>query len=283
METGENKNHLLKAQDFNIDLSDQYHLSIEINHKSLSFAITDINNLHCKLFEEYKFISDSIDTTTNEIKNIIQKHAIVNTTFNSLSLTYSGFPSTLVPKKLFKQEEAKELLSFNTNTYEEILTDKIVSQDAILIYSIPKEIRHIGDTFFPEAKIISEESILIQQYLQRKEYGTRAYVNISNNKVMITILDAEKLLLNNTFEFITEEDLLYYILFCLQQMNLSKERTQVVLSGNIRKDDKNYKIAYDYIQEISFCNRDKKLIFSNELSSIEKHSNLTLFSQILCV
>ena len=82
METGENKTCLLKTKDFNIDLSNQYHLSIEINNKSLAFAITDINNLHCKLFEEYKFNYDSLEKRTDAIKDIIQHHSIAKNQFN---------------------------------------------------------------------------------------------------------------------------------------------------------------------------------------------------------
>ena len=40
-----------------------------------------------------------------------------------------------------------------------------------------------------------------------------AYINIENNKLIITIFKENKLIFNNTFKYISAEDILYYTLF----------------------------------------------------------------------
>ena len=89
------------------------------------------------------------------------------------------------------------------------------------------DIYSIIDSFFPTANYHAQESNLINQYSQLQNSETKAYINISTSNMLMTILKSGKLLFNNSFVFSTKEDLLYYTLFCFEQLKLSADNIAV--------------------------------------------------------
>ena len=73
----------------------------------------------------------------------------------------------------------------------------------------------------------------------------------------------------NTFEFVSREDIIYYILFTVDQLNLNPEETPIVISGKISKEDEYYKIIYKYIRNVSIFNSkiENKSKFYDDLRS----------------
>ena len=242
METGENSPDLIKTSNFNIALSQQYHLSIEVGRNNCAFCILETNSLSYIYLKTYDFTADSVKQSAEKLRSFINKSDVLKANFSSLSVTYNGFPNTLVPFSVYTKEHEKETLELTTNVYEKIYSDEIISQKAMLIYSIPESINSIINSFFPSANCHAQETNLICQYSQFENSETIAYINISTNYFLITILKSGKLVFNNSFMFSTKEDLLYYVLFCMEQLKLSTEKTKVMLYGEINSDDENYDI-----------------------------------------
>ena len=90
------------------------------------------------------------------------------------------------------------------------------------------------------------------------------------------------MIFNNSFVFTTKEDLLYYILFSFEQLKLSANNISVELFGQINKDDENYKLLYDYIQNMTFGKDLKGINFADEFKNLCKYQYYALFSQVLC-
>jgi hypothetical protein len=56
----------------------------------------------------------------------------------------------------------------------------------------------------------------------------------------------------NTYSYKTPEDLIYYVLFCVEQLGLNPDTLPVIICGEIELGDANYEILYTYIRHISF-------------------------------
>ena len=282
METGENSPNLIQANNFNIALSEQYHLSIQIGLTNCAFSILDTNDLSYQYFKSHNFTANSVKESAKKLTAIIGKNELLKATFSSLSVTYVGFPNTLVPLAVYDVENNKQILELNTDVFEKIGADDIHSQEGKLIYAIPESIASIIETFFPTAICNAQETILIEQYGQLQNFETQAYINIKSAKVLITIFKGKKLIFSNSFEFFTKEDLLYYTLFSFEQLKLSAETIPVVLYGDIIKEDENFKLMYDYIRNISFGVRSNSFSFPDEFNGLAEHKYFGLFSQVLC-
>jgi len=274
METGKANN--IQANSFNIALSDSYHLSVQIGLTHFSYCITNTSKFSLEYFKNYQL------NNTNDIINLINDDEVIKSDFFSSSVAFVNFPSTLIPNKFFTKLSAKEMLELNSETHEIINTDVLKEIDVHLAYSIPKELNNIVTTYFPNAKQKAQQSILIDKF--SKEYNTEptAYIYLCENTLNITAFKNEKLIFNNSFNFETKEDILYFVLFAFEQLKLDTNNVNTLLFGDITKDDYNFKLLYEYIRNIELGERPKQLKFPDEFNTLENQKYFGLFSQILC-
>ncbi|MBC8265768.1 MAG: DUF3822 family protein [Flavobacteriales bacterium] len=265
-------------------LTEKCHLSVEVGLNNLSFCLFDTLSFTYVLLKEFEFNANGISKSCKIIKDIIASESLLQKEFYSSSLALNHFPSTLVPIPFYKEEKNKEILKFNHEVYEEILSDKMQQMEAINIYSIPRELLTLIHEYFPNTQIKCNSSILIEQLLlQNKSNEEKVYTLVKNNILEICILKQDRLQLHNSFLISTKEDILYYLLFALEQMGMSGEKIELILIDDILKSDEKYNLLYEYVRDISFVNRSEKLNFSKELDSIKSHQYFCLFSQLLCV
>ena len=281
METGENNPIHIQTENFNIGLASRYHLSIQLGIHHFSYCLLNTTTFTYDYAKKYPLASK--DNTATEITEIINNDAILKAEFSSQSVAFVNFPSTLVPSKLYKKEEAETLLAFNTKVNGTVLADNIVSQKAHLIYSVPESILTIVSNFFPKAKYKSQESILIQQYSQLNTEKKKAYLYLNEQKVGITIFDGDKLIFNNSFKYTSKEDLLYYVLFSFEQLKLSTDSIEVTVFGTIEDTDESFSLIYKYIRNIKLGKRPHQFTFPTEFNPLADHKYFGLFTQILCV
>ena len=281
METGENNPISIQSDNFNIALANSYHLSIQLGISHFSYCLLNTITLTYDYVKMHTL--SSVDDAAAEITEIINNDAIIKAEFSSQSVAFVNFPSTLVPSSLYKKEEAETVLACNTEIMGKVLADTILSQKAHLIYSVPKSILTTVNNFFPKAKQKSQESILIQQYSQLNNNTEKAYLYLNQKKVTITFFKGNELVFNNSFAYITKEDLLYFVLFGFEQLKLSTENSEVILFGSIEKDDEYFNLLYDYIRNLKLGKRPHQFTFPVEFDSLAEHKYFGLFTQVLCV
>ena len=281
METGENNPIHIQTEDFNIGLASSYHLSIQLGIYHLSYCLLNTTTFTYDYVKKYPLSSK--ENTATAITKIINNDPILKTNFSSQSVAFVNFPSTLVPDRLYKEEEAESLLAFNTKVNGTVLADNIVSQKAHLIYSVPESILNIVSNFFPKAKYKSQESILIQQYSQLNTEKKKVYLYLNEQKLGITFFDGDKLIFNNSFKYTSKEDLLYYVLFSFEQIKLSPDSIEVTVYGSIEDNDESFSLMYEYIRNIKLGKRPHQFTFPTEFNPLADHKYFGLFSQILCV
>ena len=75
--------------------------------------------------------------------------------------------------------------------------------------------------------------------------------------------------------------MLYFVLFCFEQLNISTENINATIYGNIKEDDERYKLLYDYIKNITLGKRSDYFKFPKEFKEIQQEF-YSLFTSILC-
>jgi hypothetical protein len=264
-------------------LTEKCHLSVEIGLNNFSYCLFDTLTFTYILLKKFEFEAKGIKESCEKITNIIASEELLKKEFYSSSLAFNNFPSTLVPTPFYKEEKNREILSFN-HEIEEVLTDKMHQMDAVNIYSVPIDLLNLINKSFPNTQKKCNSSILIDQLLLQNEKTekTIVYASIEKKKLEICVLSENKLEFHNSFTADTKEDLLYFLLFSMEQLGLSPEKTELVLLDDILKSDEKYNLLYEYVRNISFGNRSENLNFTKELESIKSHQYFCLFSQLLC-
>ncbi|OIQ28585.1 MAG: hypothetical protein BM564_09330 [Bacteroidetes bacterium MedPE-SWsnd-G2] len=232
-------------------------LSIQISLNGLSFCVLN-RSTHTIEF----LISEHFDkklppfALLEKLKAAFSLYAELQDDFNSVLIIYQNELSTLVPKELFDKDTIADYLKFNSKilksdyiSFDEIAINSSVNVFVPLVNINNYIFENFGSFKYKHASSILVDSILQSNYSSKEE---KVVLNLSSGYFEMIALNEGKLQLYNSFEFDTKEDFIYYVLFTMEQLKMSPEQVEVVLSGEIDETSELYQIAYHYIRNVSF-------------------------------
>ena len=278
MVIGENKIITYFSKNVNLLNKENIHLSIEISPKNISYCLLNIQNL------KFIFLKSVTVENTNELINQIGSENDLKLEYSSSCVSYKNFPTTLIPNELFDKEKKHLYLDFLCENTENIKLDISKKINCTAVYSIEDKLSQTIQQIQPNIKEKNSTIVkicqLIKQYSHIKE--KTAFLFVYTNKININIIEKESLIFQNYFKISNETDVLYFILFCFEQLNLDPNSIELYLFGNIERGDENYSLLYKYIRNIKFGSNCNTLSFSEELKKVSNHKFFSLFSQVLC-
>ena len=252
-------------------------LSIQFSLDGFSFYISNSQDDISK-FTSFTFTKalKSPELILKEIQEIFKNEKCLQQDFETVNVIHQNNLSTLVPDLYFKKGDLNNYLKYSIKT---IATDLIVYDDlnfikAKNVYVPFVNINNFIFQNFGEFEYKHHSSILLEKLVLQSDNSLNFFINISKSLFDIVVIKDAKILFYNIFEYQTKEDFIYYILFTLEQLELSTEETNISIMGAINEQSELYKILYTYIRNISFFN-SKKPIFNNQ-TELDKHSNFIL-------
>jgi hypothetical protein len=236
-------------------------LSIHLGYKEITFIIFDaienqILNWSCFSYGDI-----------NQANSLIFNYLIDNqyNSFDGIEVIHFNNLHTVVPQVLFDKKNIKEYLKFNNTILEtdQYWFDQIIDNDSVNVF-IP--INFDSNKLSQYTKSINQKhytSCLISEIfkIENNNINPNIYVNINKSKLDVILISKNKLKFVNTFDYSSNEDLVYYILFCYEQLSLNPENSPIILSGKI--DDSIFNIIYKYIRNVS--------LFESKINSSNKY------------
>jgi len=238
-------------------LDNSYHkLSIQVSLNGLSFCVFDTIGSSIPVSRHLDFGKElSPYEVQKELKALIKSSNIEAYNYSEVVVIHRNNLFGLVPKALFNKDELPNYLKFNTKILANdlIAFDEIESYDMINVYVPFVNINNFIYDLFGEFEFKHNGTVLIEALLNTHSNGKEpiCYVHVSEQQMDITVLSQKRLLFYNSFQFITKEDFIYYLLFALEQLKLDTTTVKLRLFGAIEESDEIYGICYEYIQHLS--------------------------------
>tara|TARA_B100000470_G_scaffold56676_1_gene42745 strand:- start:885 stop:1721 length:837 start_codon:yes stop_codon:yes gene_type:complete len=257
-----------------IEKTSNIKLSIHISLNGLSFCIIDLISNEIDFLRTYSL---SKNTTPKELLKTLKKgfkeNNELSNSFSSVKIIHYNNLSTVVPEPLFDKNNALSYLKFNSKILQNDYAayDEIFNNECVNVYipyvNINNYIFKMFDSF-----VYNHYSSIILEKVKLNEKNTitpSLYLNINSNHMELIYFVKNKLIFYNRFDFNTKEDIIYYLLFTIDQLKLNPEEIPLVITGNISEDDDNYKIIYEYIRNVSTFNSEinQENKFYNSLKS----------------
>ena len=122
-------------------------------------------------------------------------------------------------------------------------------------------------------------TILVSKLLiaSKNNPDKKMFVHINSEHFEIIVVQNQKLLLFNSFEYASPEDFLYYILFTAEQLGMNPEEFPLELIGKIDMKSEYYQLAYNYIRNVSLLDVSD-LQAKNKFSEAENRTHFILFN-----
>ena len=223
-------------------------LSLRVGEKHISFAVTDKSG---SILYELAYCTGD-EWNENELAEFWAAYPVLNSSFLVVLVAYDYPQSLLIPSTGLKQEDAGSLLnsSYNINNQSAVV-EAIPHWQLYNVFTVPKEIQEWVSKKFPAAKPGHQYSLEMQNVTAADGSGT-IQVDFRKNDFTILVARESKLLLANTFEYSTPEDVLYYLLKTCQQLSLSQQEVQLQLSGLVDKKSTLYNELHQYFVHVKF-------------------------------
>jgi len=255
-------------------------MSVQLSLYGFSFLVTNSTNKETLFFSETEFEHPiSPEELLLNLQTTISKQSILHSNFTEVLIVYATNLYNIVPTTLFDKTKASDYLKFNSK----ILANDFVAFDVIddfdinVVYIPFININNYLFDCYGNFSYFHASTILLKQLLNKKNNFSlpKIYINVSKNFFDFIAIKNSKLILCNTYEYKTSEDFIYYILFCLEQLNFNPDTVEVILLGTITEEDLNYTILYNYIRNISFYNFEEVNINTSN-KSLSAHNQMLL-------
>ncbi|HBK71916.1 MAG TPA: DUF3822 domain-containing protein [Flavobacteriaceae bacterium] len=275
----------LKANNLDVNHLKNNHLSIQFSLDGFSFCILNKEKSTFIALYDYQFkeVNNSPQRLIENITSIFENEELLQHKYKSVHVTHVNDLYTLVPKPLFDENKLQAYVSYNNKVYPQdyLVFDEIKNQDIISVFIPYVNINNFLIDKFSAFDFNHNSKILIESLLSVYKYSLtpQMFVHIDNNHFELIVITNKKLQLYNTFKFSTKEDFIYYVLFAAEQLKLNPEKFELVMLGNIQKDDELYSIAYTYIRNVSLLENRSKYKFDVSFTETDKRTYYTILNQ----
>ncbi len=249
-------------------------LTIEVADQFVQFTSFQGDTVQQQAIIQINLSDESI--RKEELSTCFEKNSFLSIDFDEISLSYVSKESSLVPNSIFAEStpdsifklcfgEPKEKYSVDFNRISEL--------SIVNIYTIPDWLKRFFVLKFPRIIIQHEGTHGLRKILNSETFHLKVSLMFHTNYFCMTIVKHSNLEFYSFFDYQNDDDIIYHVLFALQQKELVNEKGILELIHGIDSNTK------------SFVDLKGKFKRIKELASLEvnEKNNFIAQSQLLCV
>ncbi len=255
----------------------EFDLFIFINDEQLELTAWSSGDHVLYALERYSLQGLQNLSDTSVFQDILNQSKLAkNANEYHSRFVFSGLRNvTMIPNALFMADELDLQHSFSAPTSDNsrVFTDELRIADARSIYSLPKELDMNLRNLFGHFDLFHASTALIEsQLLSNRNKNEHTFcVIIYDSYFELLVVNGRQLLLYNTFDIENSESLLYYCLFCCEQLGLNPESVHVELAGAIDSASQSYSNLERYFRNISFGDKESDTKISYRFQESPSH------------
>lgn len=258
-------------------------MSIQISLNGLSFCILNRSSNRIEFLQHKSFNKKANPfEVLDYLKQALETYPQLKQTFSSVQVIYQNELSNLVPKELFNEDHLADYLKFNSKILKSdyISYDEIAVNKSVNVYVPYMNINNFIFDTFGVFEYKHASTILIDSFLQKENdsEASAVFMNVNETTFELIAIKNNALLLYNSFEFSTKEDVIYYLLFTMEQLKLSPESVKLKLMGQIVKDDDIYNIIYTYVRHVEFYQPKYSFDFNEHSKPSEQYHHAVILN-----
>jgi hypothetical protein len=265
-------------------LSDQADtLVLELSEYGISFC--ELNNgLNQPLYTLHNaFDSNSPLSVKEQLISAIKHFRFSAKTYQTVYVNFFTDLFTLCPSAFYDPQHVRQLLEFNAGkTGDTIILNDDISPEIKLIYAIDEHLKSTLDLLFPHHHIKHTVSVLSQLMLHAEELSKeQVLLNVHKHHIELVIKENAKLLLANQFSIKTQEDILYYVLFAMEQYQLNPASVGLCITGNTDTHSELISTLKKYVKHTRLAIGHRSINWQS-VEGMSQHFNYSLINRPFC-
>lgn len=264
-----------------------FHLSVQISPDGLYFAILDLIKGKYIVLNGFNFFLKRPRLLLKQVKEVVDKESLLRMEYKSIEILYSTGIFTFVPTAFYGEKDSAAIINFNHSLEKGFVIRKTYFQrtGAWCIFAMPENLSEYLENIFPSGIIRHNLFPLVEVGLKGNlNYPSRqqVHLNFLRDYFEIAIISGPKLLQCNVFNYQTERDILYYVLYVFDQLKLPPEESEVIIHGHLPQVSPVYHLLKKYIRKTSFAKHDSLFQYSYTFSQLPDHYFSSLLKVYKC-
>lgn len=238
-----------------------YRLSIQLFLNGFSFCIANSSGKIIDTFQEKE--SDKLLSEVelkNKLQHIIDTRPELQANFEKIEVIYTHDLYTFIPKSLYDSNQKSIYFKYALKT----LSTDVINEDTLADFPIVNlfiPYTNVNNLIFDRYKEFNFQhtsSVLANYLLQKEqlEQNPKVYLYFHANYFDLIAIKGSTLLMYNTFTGESAEDVLYYVLFCFEQLQFSPNEIAVEVLNDVAEDT--FDALYQYIRNVSKSPQEKQ-------------------------
>lgn len=205
----------------------------------------------------------------------------ITNTYAKVIFLQQNARNMLIPAMLNKEEGKEKLieLSIGKRPDEIHIKDIIVQHSAVNHYAVDAELAATLNSKYPKGEWWHIQSLLLTKQAAK---GIEITATIWFNELQLTVEKNGQWMLLQTYSYHTPEDVLYYILNAMEQLQLKQDDVVVILQGMIDQRSALYDVLHNYILHLQL-NEELQFHFPAATEEQPLHLSASLDQILTCV
>lgn len=240
----------------------QRSLAILLSHDMLSYITKTTDGETTSYSDVYDYSVDftNLNKTEIEIEHELRSNLTLLQEYDYVHICFLSTTVNVVPNQ-FAHKPFEELLSLSNYSPVKLAIDcPLENVEASIIYNIHYPLKDILLSLpnLQNARLYHSGKFLVD-YGMINSKNDEIYINLMHQKLEVCVLSNGEFIFYNLFETKTKEDFLFYILYTLNQLNISPNTVSLYAFGDILNSPDFYETLQKYVRHISFNEADKQL------------------------
>ena len=245
-------------------------LKLSVSQQYVRYFVQSLTHNQIIFFGEYTLHHiETMRDLTLRLERIYEKDDVLQLAFAKVIIALDG-AYTLLPAAFAATTENGETINSQT----------ITGLDLNMSFEVDTLLKENLSVLFPHHETVHINSSLLTNFAAAVEKEQqKIFANIDQYHFDAIAFDENgQLRLMNRYEFKTQTDFIYFLLLCCEQLNLDREKTELVLSGEVDIESKVYDVCYRYFRFISFIRKPENINFSKAFDIYPKHLHFNLYN-----
>lgn len=261
-------------------------LSISVSGSGLRYASfsSDYRTLYGL---GYSYLDDSLHGATGSFSEhfgyLLNNHFPDSKKYGKVNVTLLNRDFTLLPESYAGEGDIRKHLLFSGGSGVESNVLQGHLKDTVVGFAADPEVYSLLGKKFPWASI--RHSATLTPALMLTHHSLRAcdlFLQTGPSVIEICACASQQLNYYNVFNFETDEDILYYLLFVMEQLQLDPLTARLALAGEREVNDTLFKSIKKYVKQVSFVSPDPTISIKGEAAPLPGHFYFDVLHAHLC-
>lgn len=206
-------------------------LSVQVSLTGLSFFVRTPDGASQIIHKEIQVTQPH--ELLDALSDFFSEKSITVNDYDALTVIHKNDWSSFVPKAFFKENHLADYLKFNVALMptDFISYDIISNNDMVNVYLPFVNVNNFFIDAFGAFQYKHHATVLVENILNKEAgmHREQVYLHFDQLQFECVAVKNGKLQLYNQFAYTTAEDVLYFILFCLQRVHFSADYGLILL------------------------------------------------------